>query len=538
MMITNISLACTNLTTVSVILENINCPYPHFDLASPYKTSIYASAQVSTGRVVINEYLPWQSNACGTTSEFVELLNFDPGPIEIGCYIVSNGRYSITIPSNTVLAPGEFYVIAGQDILPQGCGNRDSTVHVNLNWNTCRCTSTPIPTTGDGFMTDGGNGNVNLVLMDPRMNIVDAVTRDLTVDPSVSITTSTVNGGCTPRTYDLNRLTIDYETLGMSTGNANSFARRTDGDCGWVKTPTQSANATNNASGNTASVTYDFSLIGAMDCNGGASSVHIIVKSNDFASIYPMSYTLATDINNIGVFDLNDFYTTGVSTTPPDINVTGLAAGHYRITVASSKGCNLKSFDFTILPCYPVLPVKLIYFKLRSSINQKHVFEWQLNDVKFLSNTTIEKSVDGFSFTAVSSIQDLTSSGLKTYTIEVLVEMDSKYYRLKIFNKDGSFFYAPVLSINGNISYSLNKAYPNPANNQLWLDIAAEKNYTATYQVINASGRTIKSGSVELRKGVNTLPISLQNLSNGFYQVLIDKNNNPTQPISFRFVKQ
>ncbi|RYY39489.1 MAG: lamin tail domain-containing protein [Chitinophagaceae bacterium] len=72
------------------------------------------------GRVVINEYMPWPSASCGTTSEFIELLNFGPGPTNIGCYILTNGKYSVTIPPNTIIQPGQFFVIAGQGSLPIG----------------------------------------------------------------------------------------------------------------------------------------------------------------------------------------------------------------------------------------------------------------------------------------------------------------------------------------------------------------------------------------------------------------------------------
>jgi len=88
------------------------------------------------GKVLINEYLSWPSNGCGVTSEYVELYNFGPGPMNIGGYILTDGDFSITIPPNTIILPGKFFVIAGQNNLPTGCANIDSAVTVNLNWNT------------------------------------------------------------------------------------------------------------------------------------------------------------------------------------------------------------------------------------------------------------------------------------------------------------------------------------------------------------------------------------------------------------------
>jgi len=120
----------------------------------------------TTGRVVINEYMPWTSNGCGTTAEFVELLNLGPGPVNLGGYILTTGKYAVTIPPNTLLQPGKFFVLSGEDFIPNDCGNIDSIatgVHANLNWNICGCTNVTIPTTGDGMMTDGGASNTPLV---------------------------------------------------------------------------------------------------------------------------------------------------------------------------------------------------------------------------------------------------------------------------------------------------------------------------------------------------------------------------------------
>ncbi|MBL7727685.1 MAG: lamin tail domain-containing protein, partial [Dinghuibacter sp.] len=262
------------------------------------------------GRVVINEYLPWPLNGCGVTSEFVELLNFGPGPINIGCYILTDGDYSITIPPNTILQPGQFYVISGQDVIIQPCDNVDSTITAHLNWNTCNCTSAPIPTTGDGFLTDGGSAAEQLVLLDPLLNVVDAVVRKLPAEPSSLITTSSVGGGCTPQTFDLDLMNIDYETIGESDGRGNSMARKTDGDCGWVKDSRQSGNATNNTAGEISSLDASFYVTSGTACLPNLGSILIVINSGNMAEIFPLRYILAFDSNNDNVFDFNDTYTT------------------------------------------------------------------------------------------------------------------------------------------------------------------------------------------------------------------------------------
>lgn len=309
-------------------------------LLSPFLTK-------AQGRVLINEYLPWPNNACGVTAEFIELYNFGPGPANIGGYIITDGDYSITIPANTILSPGEYFVLAGQNIIPQDCGNDLRNVTVNLNWNTCGCTSAPIPTTGDGFITDGGNSNEQVVLLDSNLNIIDAIARSASVEPSSLITTSTVGGQFTARTFDLDNMSIQYETIGESVGRGNSLARRIDGGCGWIKDTQESAGDVNNTPGETADWNASMTITGPATCsNTGSVEVHV-----SDAAMFPMRYTLAKDLDGNYVYDLNDSYTYGVDSTSPAIQLTGLDSGSYRLIVESSFGCNLTMFDFSILGC-------------------------------------------------------------------------------------------------------------------------------------------------------------------------------------------
>src|SRR5206468_161265 len=116
---------------------------------------------------------------------------------------------------------------------------------------------------GDGFFTDGGSANEQVVLLDPNLNLVDAVVRSLPAEPSSNITTSSLGGTITPKTFNLGLMNIPYEVLGMSTGRGNSFGRKLDGDCGWMKSPSQSAHATNNTNGAVSDVSYQFSIVNA-----------------------------------------------------------------------------------------------------------------------------------------------------------------------------------------------------------------------------------------------------------------------------------
>ncbi len=473
--------------------------------------------------------MPWPSNGCGVTSEFVELLNFGPGPVNIGCYILTDGDYSVTIPGNTILQPGQFYVIAGQSFIPAPCANINADVVADLNWNTCGCTSGPIPSTGHGFFTDGGNANEQVVLLDPQLKVVDAVVRSLPGEPSFNIM-SAYTVDCDAQIFNLGQMNINYETLGMSTGNGNSFARKLDGDCGWVKDPQQSAGASNNTSGDFSEISYAFSYVNSMDCTESHGSVHISVKSNNYGLVFPMRYTLANDIDLDGNFDFNDEYTMATDSIAPDILVDSLAAGRYRLTIESSKGCYLKNFEFQIIPCSTPLAVQLSGFKKTGMNGNSHQLEWTINNMESLEKLVLEKSSDGQQFKESMTYNfPQAISGRQSFT--ALEPAGPQYFRLKMLSKDGRWQFSPVLAMNETLS--LLKTWPNPVKDRLMLELRAALPFSLPYEIYDQNGQRVLRGSFELNKGLNTLTIATGQLSSGIYQLRASGG----QPISFRFVK-
>ncbi|RYZ23673.1 MAG: lamin tail domain-containing protein [Chitinophagaceae bacterium] len=489
----------------------------------------------SYGKVVINEYMPWPSASCGTTSEFIELLNFGPGPTNIGCYILTNGKYSVTIPPNTILQPGQFYVIAGQSSLPIGCGNIDSAVRVDLNWNTCGCTNVTIPSSGDGFMTDGGMANVNMVLFDPNLAIVDAVTRDVPVPVVSGITTSSVSSACTRKSFVLSSMTVDYEALGMSTGKSNSFARKLDGDCEWIKQPQISAHASNNkTSGGTSSLTYQFNITSSMDmCTSVRGAINVSVSGSNLSTYFPMNYTLAWDTDGNSVFDFSDRYTYGTDATIPDTTIGGLAGGRYIITVGSSKGCNLKSFPFSILPCQSLLPIKLLDFTLAGSTPEGHTFAWRLSDIDELASIELESSTDGSRFRGERRFE-LQPGGQLNFRTSV-PRGAATHYRLRLVGTNGRPEYSRVLRPGSTLL--LEGVHPNPASTDVNLDVYTSTDGPARYRIVSMHGSTLQEGELRLRAGSNPVRLGVTALPRGVYQLLLEGRNGE-RPMPQRFVKQ
>ena len=493
----------------------------------------------SQGRVVINEYLPWPSNGCGVTSEYIELYNFGPGPMNIGCYILTDGDYSITFPANTIIQAGQYYVISGQSTISAGCANIDSLIHVDLNWTTCGCTSGTIPTTGDGFMTDGGSATEQLVLLDPNLNVVDAVARSLPVESSSNITTSSAGGACTTKTFDLDNMSISYETIGESAGRGNSIARELDGDCKWVKDTQKSGHHSNNTSGAVSAVSYALTYTEARACSGTLGSIVVSVSGSNVSSIFPMSYTLAYDADSNGVYNFSDTYTTGTDNTPTTIPVGSLAAGDYRITMASNNNCYLNTISFTILDCFDLLSLNILSFEASPlSNNNKIECLWSIDNAAYFANAVIEKSSDGIYFEKAANISLLDGSKGKRSFRNLLSgnRAGKTYLRLIVYDKDKRQHISQVLTIDNkrNTSFQLRT---NPVKDELKLEINSDKSILANYQIFDTENRQLGKGRLQIKEGVYTEAIPVSNLAKGFYHLVINTSNMDSPITQYGFVK-
>jgi len=373
-------------------------------------------------------------------------------------------------------------------------------------------------------------------LLDPNLKVVDAVVRNYPVEPSTLITTPTLAGGCSSKSFDLDLMNINYETLGMSAGRGNSFARKLDGDCGWVKDPQQSANATNNTPGTVSDASYSLSIVKSMDCDSLHGSIDIYVSVSNYATTFPMNYTIARDINNDGLFDFSDAYTYGVDSTPPSITIMGLPLGRYKITVASVNGCFLKTFDVSILPCNGILSQSTLhYFRLAGKQGGNSIFEWELTHSEEISSIYLEKSTDGYRFQRVATLDSLTFTGVRDFTQIIPADNLPCFYRLHLIDREGKSIYSAV--IRSALSEGQNASvWPNPATSTVHFQLYSESSYLLHYQVFSTTGTLVKQGNGMMLKGINNFEVAIADLLPGAY--LIQANALfPEQPISIRFVK-
>jgi hypothetical protein len=468
----------------------------------------------SQGRVLINEYLAWTGNSCSITSEYVELYNFGPGPANIGCFVLTDGDFSITIPPNTILLAGQYYVISGQDVLPKSCGNINDSTVVDLNWNACNCTSGDIPSTGDGFLTDGGMASEQLVLFNSQMEIIDAIVRS-SPEPSSTVVTSNLGGGCGSKSFNLSDMMIDYEIVGESQGRNNSFARKVDGGCGWLKDTQQSAGGQNNTSGTTSQFDASLSVINPVSC-GAPSAVVVNITNADYTQVFPMRYSLGMDIDSNAVYDFDDYYISGVDNTPNTIPISNLMPGIYRLVVETDQGCDLKSFNLNILDCNGQVLRKIFEDFVITEQNATSILRWKLGDHLPAGQFEIQKSENGIDFASLLTQQH---NGTKTSYVATITteESGTAYYRIKYLAQNQLAFYSDIKTVAKRASPSELKVYPTIISDRINVEIESNAAENAALTIVDLSGRTVYSKIIRSLPGMLTIDIPADRLSKGMY---------------------
>jgi hypothetical protein len=139
----------------------------------------------------------------------------------------------------------------------------------------------------------------------------------------------------------------------------------------------------------------------------------------------------------------------------------------------------------------------------------------------------LQASTDGGkTFSNVANIQ--AKGGNSTYTYTIPTQAAQTYYRLKIFNKQGTQTYSPIVLVKGAECVKTKPVvYPNPASDFITvnnLDKGAK-----TVQIVSSNGKVLISQNV----GNSTTTINISNLASGTYYVRIIAKDGSTTNIAF-----
>lgn len=166
------------------------------------------------------------------------------------------------------------------------------------------------------------------------------------------------------------------------------------------------------------------------------------------------------------------------------------------------------------------LPIILADFSVRKKDDFTNLISWKTNIEINNHYFAIQRSFDGSNWTTVQEVKGRGTSYESTvYEIEDRNYHQATYYRLVQFDLDGKSSTSASVSTGTvqNEKVASLRLYPNPSKSYV---IPEASVIYDGYQLLDAVGKTVKSGSLEMNH-----KIDLEGLQSGIYKLLLTKEN-------------
>ena len=153
-----------------------------------------------------------------------------------------------------------------------------------------------------------------------------------------------------------------------------------------------------------------------------------------------------------------------------------------------------------------VVPVKIISMTANAKNDCSVNFRWQTTNEINVEKYQIEVSSDGMNFTSVNEIIPAKENINNYDWLYADNFSNATYFRIKIMQTEGTTSYSNIINFTSacKYAYSINIS-PNPVGDAFIATIKTPNEETAIVSIVNSIGQTIKSKSILLRKGKNSV---------------------------------
>jgi hypothetical protein len=163
--------------------------------------------------------------------------------------------------------------------------------------------------------------------------------------------------------------------------------------------------------------------------------------------------------------------------------------------------------------------------------NNKVELQWELNTDNKLSSVIVERATNPAQFQQVAQFWLSADEAVKQAGFKFNDNPNSGrvYYRLKMISPNGSVQYSSVLVFHTAASAGQEtlKVYPTSIQSSVTLNIKADKAGSATFQLVDYSGRVVMQQPISLLAGTNNISVNnLSNLNTGNYVAVVKTDAN------------
>jgi hypothetical protein len=99
------------------------------------------------------------------------------------------------------------------------------------------------------------------------------------------------------------------------------------------------------------------------------------------------------------------------------------------------------------------------------------------------------------------------------------------YYRLKVYNTNGTFFFSPIILLKS-LSF-IQKNFivsPSPFGNVLKVSVSAVQNVRSVFKLVSVEGKTVFFTEQDVKVGVNRFSFDIPTVAPGIYIIMMSDN--------------
>jgi hypothetical protein len=194
----------------------------------------------------------------------------------------------------------------------------------------------------------------------------------------------------------------------------------------------------------------------------------------------------------------------------------------YNLVVTDAAGCTATT---SINVYCGVLPVNLLSYSGRNTLAGNKL-EWATASETNNSHFTIQRSVDGYTFTDLAKVPSKAVNGNSStslhYTLlDEEVKAGKYYYRLRQTDINGDAEEIGTVAIEVKHGRELFSLKPNPAKSNVEVKYECRADEKVVLQLFSDKGTLLKSLNLYCLKGENTVPVDLTGFTDGLYLVTL-----------------
>ena len=175
------------------------------------------------------------------------------------------------------------------------------------------------------------------------------------------------------------------------------------------------------------------------------------------------------------------------------------------------------------------LPVNFTGFYAKK-VNSNVSLTWNVAFEQNVAGYEVQRSADGSNFTKIGFVNANQSP---SYSFTDSKAIAVAYYRIKSIDNDGSYKYSSIVSLKGQQSDIVLKAFPMPVQSELTIQYNSANN-NSKIDILSADGRMIRS--ISLVNGSQETKLDLSSAKAGVYFARFDNGNGQTQTL--KLIKQ